>query len=234
MRADAAYRRLLAKAWSTTAAAIPGWPGVRLTVPEPKAAVEVAWEQFPEGLRVDIEQYIASLTRPRRNRAGQRLRPLKSSTIRTRRAELMAAARTAVAIGVPIMTLTSLSALLDPAVVEKILEAYWDRNGDRPKTYTIELACRFLSIARETKCLDDAACERLDDLRQALEEYRSVGLTDKNIALIRQVLTAGVWARVLNLPQVMMEEARERLSSLQRPTCVGTVAAPGHIGFDLD
>jgi integrase len=37
--------------------------------------------------------------------------------------------------------------------------------------------------------VDDAACERLDELRRYFEDYRQGGLTEKNITLIRQVLT---------------------------------------------
>jgi integrase len=45
-------------------------------------------------------------------------------------------------------------------------------------------------------------------MRQDLEEHGQGGLTDKNIALIRQVLTPGVWSRVVRLPEVMMATAR--------------------------
>ena len=62
-------------------------------------------------------------------------------------------------------------------------------------TAPIDLACRFVAIARETKCVDGAACERLDEMRRDLEDHRCVGITDKNITLIRQVLTPGVWSR---------------------------------------
>ena len=84
---------------------IQGWPARRLMEPPVKAAVEVAWEEFPEGLRRDVDRYLQGLTRVRRSRTGQRIRPLKPSTIRTRRAELAAAARMAVKTGVPIETL---------------------------------------------------------------------------------------------------------------------------------
>jgi Phage integrase family len=79
-----------------------------------------------------------------------------------------------------------------------------------PKLFTIDLACRFIAIARETKCLDDAACERLDEMRRNFEDHRYGGLTDKNIALIRQVLTPGVWTRVVKLPLAMMAAARRQ------------------------
>jgi alkanesulfonate monooxygenase SsuD/methylene tetrahydromethanopterin reductase-like flavin-dependent oxidoreductase (luciferase family) len=107
--------------------------------------------------------------------------------------ELAAAARMAVKTGVAIGDLNSLSALLSPDVVEKILDAYWAKNGETPKAFTIDLACRFVAIARETKCVDEAACERLDEMRRDLEDRRTGGLTEKNTALIRQVLTPGVW-----------------------------------------
>ena len=135
---------------------------------------------------------------------------MKPTTIRTRRTELAAAARMAVKAGVPIESLESLSALLAPDIAEKILDAYWRRNGESPKLFTIDLARRFLAIAKETKCLDEAACERLDEMRRDLEEHRHGGLTDKNIAVIRQVLTPGVWSRVVKLPLAMMAAARQQ------------------------
>jgi Phage integrase family len=207
---DRAARRLLTRAWNTNVGTIAGWPERALVEPPVKAAVEVEWQDFPESLRADVERYLGGLTRVRRGRTGQRIRPLKPSTIRTRRAELQAAARMAVKMGVPVERLTSLSALLAPHVAEKILEAYWDRNGEIPKLFTINLAFRFLAIAKETKCLDDAACQRLDEMWRDLEQHRQGGLTDKNLALIRQVLTSGVWSRVVQLPLAMMATARSQ------------------------
>jgi Phage integrase family len=205
-----AFRRLLARAWNCNIGTITDWPARQLSEPPVKVAVELAWEEFPAGLRRDVEKYLESLTRVRRSRTQQRIRPLKPSTIRTRLAELQAAARMAVKTGVPIETLNSLAALLAPDVVERVLDAYWRRNGDTPKQFTIDLACRFVAIAKETKCLDDAACERLDEMRQELEDHRVGGLTEKNIALIRQVLTPGVWSRVVKAPLAMMAEARKQ------------------------
>jgi integrase len=209
---DNAFRRLLARAWNANVGRLQGWPMRKLVEPAIKAAVELTWEAFPEGLRRDIEQYLQGLTRVRRSRTGQRIRPLKAVTIKTRRAELSAAVRMAVKTGVPIQTLTSLSALLAPEVAEKVLDAYWHINGDIPKAFTIDLGRRFLAIAKETRCLDDAACERLDEMRRELENHRQGGLTDKNIALVRQVLTPGVWSRVVKLPEAMMATARSQRS----------------------
>jgi hypothetical protein len=75
------------------------------------------------------------------------------------------------------------------------------------------VACFFvrpLAIAKETKCRNDADCELLDEMRIALGDQRPEGFTPKNMALIRQVLTPGVWDRIVTLPFVMMEEARKQ------------------------
>jgi integrase len=50
-------------------------------------------------------------------------------------------------------------------------------------------------------------------MRGDLEDKRRGGLTDKNTTLIRQVLTPGVWNRVVQLPQKMMSTARSQRSS---------------------
>jgi hypothetical protein len=209
---DASGRRLV-RAWNSNVGIIRGWPTRHLTEPAVKPATELPWTQFPEGLRRDVDRYLQGLTKVRRSRTGRRIRPLKPSTIRQRRMELTAAARMAVRTGVVIGDLNSLSALLSPDVAEKILDAYWAKNGETPKAFTIDVACRFVAIARETKCIDDAACERLDQMRRDLEDCRRGGLTDKNTALIRQVLTPCVWSRVVQLPQKMMFTARSQRSS---------------------
>jgi integrase len=51
----------------------------------------------------------------------------------------------------------------------------------------------------------------LEDIRAALEEYRRGGLTDKNLAVVRKVLTPGVWKSVVSLPAELMREARVNL-----------------------
>jgi Phage integrase family len=205
--ADAAYRRGLARAWNSNVGKVEGWPAHLLIVPPAREVGKPAWEEFPDGLQREVEHYLETLKRVRRTASGRRARPQRPNSIRQRRAELEAAARTAVKAGVPIEALNSLSALLAPDVVEKILDAYWGQ-AEIPKTYAIDLASKLLGIARETKCLDEAACERLDGMRHSLEAHRRGGMTDKNTALIRQVLTPGVWGRVVNLPMEMMAAAR--------------------------
>ena len=199
--------RSIARAWNVSAIENAAWPARRLTEPPVKAQAGPAWEDFPEGLRRNIDKYLLGLGKSRKGPDGKRSRPCSPKTIKTRRAELVAVARMAVKIGTPIEDLKSLAALVHPDVAEPVLDAYWENNGVEPKVYTIDLAWKLLSLARQNG-LDAAAIERLDDIRASLEEHRHGGLTGKNLALIRQVLTEGIWSEVVSLPNALMRQAR--------------------------
>ena len=194
----------MVRAWNTCVAAREGWSLQPLTEPPIKVATP-PWEEFPEGLRRDIDNYLAGLAKSRRSANGKRIHPCSPTTIANRRDELVAFIRMAVRLGFPLKSLTSLTALLNPDVVEKVLDAYWQKNGKEPKTYTIDLGWKLLRMARETGCLDHAALKRLDEISATLEQHRHEGLTQKNLQLIRQVLTDGVWSEVVSLPNALMQ-----------------------------
>jgi hypothetical protein len=117
-------RRSVARTWNACVGVIDGWPAQRLAEPPVKGKVGPAWQDFPEVLRQHIEAYLAGLRKTHRSLSGRRSRPCQPATIRTGRAELVAVARMAVRLGVPIESLTSLAALLHPDVVERVIEAY--------------------------------------------------------------------------------------------------------------
>ena len=205
--ANTMARRSIARAWNKCPDGPAGGPRQRLAEPPIKAQAGPAWEEFPESLRRDIDKYLVRLGKMRRGSNGKRSPPCSPKTIKTRRAELVAVARMAVKIGTPIENLKSLAVLVHPDVAEPVLDAYWENNGAEPKVYTIDLAWKLLSLARQTG-LDEADIERLDDIRASLEEHRHGGLTGKNLALIRQVLTEGIWSEVVSLPNTLMRQAR--------------------------
>jgi integrase len=204
---DTKARRAIARAWNSSLE-IEGWPPQRLTEPPLSSREGPCWEDFPERLRTDIDAYLMMLSKARRSPNGKRLRPCKASTIRTRRTELVSFARKAARLGISIGDLASLAALINPVIVERVLDDQWKKDGDEPKTYTIDLAKKLLSVAQFLACFDKAALDQLDDIRANLEQYRHGGLTPKNLQLIRQVLNDDVWGRVVNCPKALMQRAR--------------------------
>ena len=216
LRAGVALPRKMMKAWNCCVEKVPGWPQRLLSLPGlSKATTGPEWEEFPEALRWDIEAYLAVLAKPHRSANGRRRRSNKPSTMATRRRELIAFARTAVATGISIEGLISLKALLHPDVVKPTIEAYLDRNGETAKGYTIDLTWKLASIAK-TIGAPPESIEYLDEIWSRLEHERGPVLTQKNQHIIRSVLMTDVWGKVCALPQQMMGEAKRLLNSAPR------------------
>jgi len=200
--------RALVRYWNGCAARIPAWPQITLTEPPcAKPFAGPALEDFPQGLRDDIDAHCERINKRHKAVSGRVFPPCKQSTIDTRRRELIAAVRAAVAAGIPLEELRSLRDLLRPDRVEILMNYYWEQNGEKPTLYTIDLASKLLALAR-SEDLAEVEIERLDEIRIALEQYRSTGLTEKNRRLIRQIAQSDVWREVVRLPQRLMAEAR--------------------------
>jgi integrase len=204
---DTKARRAIARAWNASRT-IEGWPQQELIEPALKAKEGPRWEDFPQQLQNDVASHLKFLATHRRSQNGKHLRPCKASTLRTRRTDLISFAKKAVRLGTPIGDLSSLSVLIAPELVDRILDKEWERNGDEPKTSTIDLAKKLVAVARSARCLTMEQLTQLDDKRAVLEQYRKEGMTPKNLKLIRQVLNSEVWARVINCPDELMRRAR--------------------------
>ena len=172
--AGSAARRRVARAWNDCVGTIEGGPDRKLNEPPTKGYMAgPKWEEFPAQLREDIERYLSALGKIRRGPSGRRYRPCKPSTIKVRRAKLIAFARKAVTRGISIDALASIADLLDPATVEAVLDAYWNEEGELPEVYTIELAAMLVSVAKQLSCLPAADAERLEEVSAELAAYRS-------------------------------------------------------------
>lgn len=203
-------QRSIVRAWNACVDDHPTWPRRKLTPAPLGGEPPVPWSAFPEPLRAEIDRYLKSLQTVRRKSDGTRRRLSKTSTVETRLAELQAFARRAVSLGTPIESLTSLRALLDPDLAEKVIGDYWD--GERPRTYVIDLGWRLLSIARDSGALSETDLARLDDLRAVLEEHREIGLTPKNKRVVHAISSGTVWCEVVSLPERLLSEAKKTLA----------------------
>jgi integrase len=204
------HHRALVRHWNNCAAQIDGWPQIKLTEPPyAKRSSGPAWEDFPQGLRKDIDAECERLGKRHTTNSGKIVRPCKKSTIDMRRREIIAAVRVAVGAGTNLEELDSLPHLLHPDRVDAIIDKYWQENGERPSLYTIDLGYKFLALARSV-ALSNEQIARLDEIRVLLEQYRSTGLTEKNRKFIRQVAHSDVWRDVVRLPTKLMADAKQR------------------------
>ena len=204
---DNKARRAIARAWNANRS-IEGWPQQPLIEPPLKLKDGPGWEDFPPQLQADVAAHLKFLATHRRSQSGKHLRPCKTSTLKTRRTDLIGFAKKAVRLGVPIDDLSSLSTLLAPELVDRIVDKEWEANGDEPKTSTIDLGKKLVAVARSANCLTAEQLIQLDDKRAALEQYRKEGMTQKNLKLIRRVLNSEVWGRIVNCPDELMRRAR--------------------------
>ena len=205
---NAQSRRRLVRAWNNCSETIPGWPAQRLDQPAVRCVARGPdWEAFPAGLRNEVDAFLASKAPRKLSLQEPAARVWAPTTLRVMRAKLQAFARMAVRRGVPIETLDSLSALLDPRLVESVLNGYWEQDGETPRTYTIDLARDLLAVAKATGAVDSTGLERLAGFARRLREYKRGGLTDKNMAIVRHVQGSDVWSSVVRLPLKLMEEA---------------------------
>ena len=149
---DIKARRGIARAWNASRG-IEGWPQQQLIEPPLKAKEGPRWEDFPQQLQADVASHLKFLATHRKSPSGKHLRPCKASTLRTRRTDLISFAKKAVRLGIPMEELSSLSVLLAPELVDRILDQEWEQNGEEPKTSTIDLAKKLVAVARSTNCL---------------------------------------------------------------------------------
>ena len=151
---DIKARRAIARAWNASRN-IEGWPQQQLIEPPLKGKEGPRWEDFPRQLQADVASHLKFLTTHRKSPSGKHMRPCKASTLRTRRTDLISFAKKAVRLGIPMEELSSLSVLLAPELVERIIDKEWEQNGEEPKTSTIDLAKKLVAVVAMTK---DALC----------------------------------------------------------------------------
>ena len=220
-----AERRAVARAWNTCAELYPRVAQTTVRVAARRRYKARGGLTFRTVFELRLR--LTSVRSHRRNRLIGRARRKACAprTIATRARELDSLTGKAVSIGTPIASLTSLSVLLHPDLVARVVNAYWDDDGEVPKPYTIDLPWRLHVIARATGCLRADELEQLANVRAAAQEHRRPGLTEKNRQLIRAVKSTNVWQRVCRLPeQLMCEARRERPNNPLRAAMKAQVA----------
>lgn len=195
-----------ARYWNMAAAAHPGWPQQRLTVPDNRTTYAVPWEAFPASLRQEVEAWGEWLgtADPFLERDFEPLRPA-SVAGRLRQVRLYLAAL--VHQGVDPAELNNLAAAVTPARAERGLRFFWERSGRQRSHHAYHMAGLVLMLARHQAKLPAPAIERLRAMADKLRPVAE-GLTGRNIARLRQLEDPRRLEALLALPSELLDKVR--------------------------
>ena len=121
-------------------------------------------------------------------------------------------------------TLRSLADLVAPPTVKAILEAYLAAYNGKATVFIANLAGALASIARVWCKRPEPELAQLRRFCKRLDRQRPKGLTEKNMAVIRQVLDERTWRRVQDLPTRLMNEALEETAAFHRAAVNAQIA----------
>ena len=198
--------REAAKRWNKAVESVPDWPGRRITLAPARDAYCLPWDQLPEAFREDAEAWLALLSVDCWSDEDAPPRPLKTSTIETRRFQVRQAFSVLVRLGHEKEQITSLATLVQPAHVEQILTFFWERGGNQPNSQAAGIAHSLLGIARHRVKLREADLRKLRRLKHRVTPRQS-GLTAKNRATLRLFEDQRNKERLLMFPIDAMDQA---------------------------
>jgi integrase len=162
----------------------PGWRGLR-------------WEDFPPSLAAEIAAYRKKIAT--KSLFDKSAKPLAQVTIDGYLRNIRVAASRLVEDGVPIGDLASLAAIIEPAMIQRALQAHL---GDRPLKDALPglqaIAIAALSVAK----FADVPTEKHGALKAIFKEvqHRQTGMTKKNRDRLAQFDDQRVLHRLLELP----------------------------------
>lgn len=198
--------RRAAQIWNELANSTPGWPNQTVTVPTYSKTYALPWESFPPSLKADVEAHLAVLSGAD-PLADLDVKPLKPSSIRTRRHQLHILISGMVLSGEPASRFETLADVVALSMVQKGLRFLLARVASGSTAQAHDVSRTIVSVAKHwVKVPADhlaklqAFCKRLDT--------GGGGLTKQNRDRLRQFDDPRAVAKLLNLPSRLVVQAR--------------------------
>jgi integrase len=194
------------RVWNQARAQVLGWPDVTLTEPCYQQTYGLRWSDFPASLEAAVDGWFADPVDGGDFFADNgRMKPLSPRTITTQRDHLRCVASALVRMGHEPNAIVDLTYLVQPAHVRQALQFFIDRNGGKPNAYVGAIACTLRTLAKYGVVLPD------DDRKEVERIYRKVacqrsGLTERNLARLRQLDDPAVRDRLLAFPTLRIRE----------------------------
>jgi len=212
--------RTACRVWNIAVAKVPGWPALRLNVPEsrrPRQSIPI--NSFPLPLQQAFAGYIESLRVTDLFAEERPRKALAPSTVQQRAVELGLALSALVASGREAAEITSLAMLVEPEAFIAILRRYLNKDGTA-RPFARNIAQTLIALAKRWVKVDPTALAKLYELQRRLGSWPK-GLTKKNRTLIHTLDDPAIRAQLHFLPDRLAHWA-ERATPVR-----------GAIGFEL-
>lgn len=206
---DLTYRYAV-NAWNQAARIIPEWPRAMLTVPKKQVLIKLPAGELPPSLHVDLDRLVETLKRPDRFEEHGRPNPLRPTTIRQYRNQLLRFAAEVVRSGVPPETLVDVAALCSPKTVERGLRQMLARNNDQMFRSLSETAALLRNLAKSYCAFSDADVKAIARLAGRVAPKAQTGMTSKNRSRLRVLQDPANQRKLLTLSERLFDSTKRR------------------------
>jgi integrase len=196
--------------WNEASAKFDFWPPMKLTTISFKApAKHLKWSDLSPSFQQEADAYLALRANPDPfdERPEAPRRPLVASTIRQQREHLRLAASTLSQNG---EIIDRLADLVTPERFKSVLRYYHDKANREPNAFVIGVAKTIIQVAQYHA---GASAEELGKLKNMASKLPAVpfDLTEKNKMLLRQLESERIRAKLLFLPEQLMDDVAKNL-----------------------
>jgi len=196
----------MCRVWNKARAQVPGWPDLVLTEPCYRSAYGMRWSELPASLEAAVNAFFADPVD-----AGDffadtgRQKPLSPRTIATQKDHLRCVASALVRKGHDADAVVDLEYLVQPVHVRQALQFFIDRNDGKPNAYVNAIAYTLRTVAKYGAPLSESDRKEVERYYKKVAQQRG-GLTEKNMARLRQLDDPAVRDRLLAFPTLKIRE----------------------------
>jgi integrase len=198
--------------WNEASARFSFWPPAKLTTLTFKAPPKhLTWSDLSPSIQREADAYLELRTNPDPfdERPEAPRRPLATTTIRQQREHLRLAASILVQDGEVIDRLRD---LVKPERFKKVLRFYHNQAEGKPNAFVIGIAKTLIQIAQYHT---GASAEEIGKLKHLASKLPAVpfDLTEKNKSLLRQLESERIRAKLLFLPEQLIDDVTKDLET---------------------
>ena len=207
--------RRIPNVWNQAGRSIAGWPQLELAVMSFKPPRRhLALKDLSESFQADTEAYLAMRGNPDLfdERPYAPRRPLATNTLKAQGEHLRLSASILVQAGISVQQLQSLADLTQPERFKIILRYYHIQAKGEPSAFAICLAQTLIQVAKH---FVGVTADELAQLKRIASKLPAVPFepTAKNKALLRQLESERLRAKLLFLPEDLIAEVTNDLKN---------------------